>query len=201
MTGLVLWVIASAILLFVGIYWLYMLEKRLKAMEERYQKILALAEDADQATIVQFLTRLDAHEKRLAQAEGILRRFGDILPHTIQGYGVVRYSAFENVGGDQSFSLALVDARGNGAMLSSLHAREETRVYAKPLTQWRSSYSLSAEEQQALGQARQIIDGASPPNGTPSNGTASNGAASGGAPRIAKQARTAPSERGPSGAG
>jgi cbb3-type cytochrome oxidase subunit 3 len=162
MTGLVLWVIASAILLFVGIYWVYMLEKRLKAMEERYQKILALAEDTDQATIVQFLTRLDGQEKRLDQAEVALRRFGDILPHTIQGHGVVRYSAFENVGGDQSFSLALVDAHGNGAMLSGLHRRDDTRVYAKPLTQWRSSYSLSAEEQQALGRARQMIDGASP---------------------------------------
>jgi len=173
MTGLVLWVIASAILLFVGIYWVYMLEKRLKAMEERYQKILALAEDTDQATIVQFLTRLDAQEKRLGQAEGTLRRLGDILPHTIQGHGVVRYSAFENIGGDQSFSLALVDARGNGAMLSGLHAREETRVYVKPLTQWRSSYSLSAEEQQALGRARQMID--SPPSdGAPSDGAPSD---------------------------
>ncbi len=170
MTGLVLWVIASTILLFVGIYWVYTLEKRLKAMEERYQKILALAEDTDQATIVQLLTRLDAQEKRLGQAEGTLRRLGEILPHTIQGHGVVRYSAFENVGGDQSFSLALVDARGNGAMLSGLHARDDTRVYAKPLTQWRSSYSLSAEEQQALGRARQMIEG------TPSNGGAANAA-------------------------
>jgi hypothetical protein len=190
MNGLVLWVIASGLLLFVGIYWLYMLEKRFKAMEDRYQKILALAEDADQATIVQFLTRLDAQEKRLGQTEAALRRFGDILPHTIQGHGVVRYSAFENVGGDQSFSLALVDVHGNGAMLSGLQRRDDTRVYAKPLTQWRSSYSLSAEEQQALGRARQMIDGA-PPNGTPPSGASSNTA----------QAAVAPSEGAPSGMG
>lgn len=176
MNGLVLWVIASAILLFVGIYWVYMLEKRLKAMEERYQKMLALAEDTDQATIVQLLSRLDAQEKRLGQTEATLRHFASILPHTIQGHGVVRYSAFENVGGDQSFSLALVDARGNGAMLSGLHTRDDTRVYAKPLTQWRSSYSLSAEEQQALGRARQMIDG-SPSNGTPAENGPAEGAA------------------------
>ncbi len=176
MDGLVLWVIASAILLFVGIYWVYMLEKRLKAMEERYQRILALAEDTDQATIVQLLSRLDAQEKRLAQTEATLRHFGSILPHTVQGHGVIRYSAFENVGGDQSFSLALVDARGNGAMLSGLHTRDDTRVYAKPLTQWRSSYSLSAEEQQALGKARQMIDGTpsndEPPSNAPSEAAA-----------------------------
>ncbi len=159
MTGLVLWVIAATILLFVGIYWVYVLEKRLKVMEERYQKILALAEDTDQATLVQLLTRLEAQETRLGSAEAALRRLGEILPHVVQGYGIIRYSAFENVGGDQSFSLALVDAHGNGAILSGLNSRDDTRVYAKPLKQWRSSYSLSAEEQQALGQARQMIEG------------------------------------------
>jgi len=107
---------------------------------------------------VQLLTRLDAQETRIGRFEATLRQIGQILPHTIQGHGAIRYSAFENVGGDQSFSLALVDARGNGAMLSGLHSRDDTRVYAKPLTQWRSSYSLSAEEQQALGQARQMIE-------------------------------------------
>ena len=164
MNGLVPWVIAATILLFVGAYWVYTLEKRLKFSEERYQKILALADDTDQATIVQLLTRLDAQETRIGKLEATLRHFGQILPHTIQGHGVVRYSAFENVGGDQSFSLALVDERGNGAMLSGLHTRDDTRVYAKPLTQWRSSYSLSAEEQQALGQARQMVEGTLPGN-------------------------------------
>ncbi|HQE93590.1 MAG TPA: DUF4446 family protein [Anaerolineae bacterium] len=162
MTGLILWVIAATIMLFVGAYWIYTLEKRLKTLEERYRKILALAEDTDQATLVQLLTRLDAQETCTAGIEATLRQFVHVLPHTIQGHGVVRYSAFENVGGDQSFSLALVDARGNGVMLSGLHARDDTRVYAKPLTQWRSSYSLSAEEQQALGQARQMIEGTPP---------------------------------------
>lgn len=160
MNGLVPWVIASTILLFVGAYWIYTLEKRLKALEERYQKILALAEDTDQATIVQLLSRLDAQETRVGKFEATLRQFGQILPHTIQGHSIIRYSAFENVGGNQSFSLALLDAHGTGALLSCLHSRDDARVYAKPLTQWRSSYSLSAEEQQALGQARQMIEGA-----------------------------------------
>lgn len=154
---LVPWVIASTILLFVGLYGFFQLEKRVKGMEERYQKILALADEADQATIVQILTRLDQQSQRLGQIEATQRRHSAILPHTIQGHGIVRYSAFSDVGGDQSFSLALVDERGNGALISSLHGREETRLYAKPLVQWRSSYSLGAEEQQALGQARQMV--------------------------------------------
>lgn len=162
MNALTPWVVASTILLFIGAYWVYTLEKRLLASEVRYKKMLALAEDADQVTIVKLLTRLDAYETRMGQIEATLRRLSAILPHTIQGHGIVRYSAFENVGGDQSFSLALVDERGNGAVVSGLHVRDDTRVYAKPLTQWRSSYSLSAEEQQALGHARQMIEGKEP---------------------------------------
>jgi len=88
-----------------------------------------------------------------------MTRLLQALPHTIQGYGVVRYDAFENVAGDQSFSLALVDVEGSGVMLSGLHSRADTRVYAKALKQWQAGYGFSAEEQQALGLARQVLEG------------------------------------------
>ncbi len=158
MGGLIFYVIASAVLLFVGAYWVYTLEKRFQALEARYQKILALADDADEATIAQLLARFEDQETRLGQAEATVAQLHQALTHTIQGYGVVRYNAFENVGGEQSFSLALVDEEGNGALLTGLHARADTRVYAKSLAQWRSTYSLSAEEQQVLGKARQVLE-------------------------------------------
>ncbi|MBN1487775.1 MAG: DUF4446 family protein [Anaerolineae bacterium] len=154
------WIVAATIMVFVAAYWIYTLEKRFKTLEDRYQRILALAEESDEVTIGQLLTRLDDCGARIGQIEATLKRFNNLLPHTIQGYGTVRYQAFPNVGGDQSFSLALVDGRGNGVMLTGLHGRDVTRVYAKPLVQWRTSYSLSAEEQQSLGQARQIVEGA-----------------------------------------
>jgi len=159
MNALVPWVIAMTILLFVAAYWIYTLEKRLKAMETRYGKVLDLAEDADQATIAQFLTRLSGYELQMEHLENHLRYIESILPHTIQGLGIVRYSAFNSVGGDQSFSLALVDAAGNGALVSSLHIHADTRVYAKPLKTWQSANSLGAEEKQALGRARQMVEG------------------------------------------
>jgi hypothetical protein len=109
-----------------------------KALDVRYQKILALAEETDQATIVQLLTRLEARESQVVEMEAAMTRLLQALPHTIQGYGVVRYDAFENVAGDQSFSLALVDMEGSGVMLSGLHSRADTRVYAKALKQWQA---------------------------------------------------------------
>ncbi|MBN2005005.1 MAG: DUF4446 family protein [Anaerolineae bacterium] len=160
---LIPWVIASTLLLFFGAYWIYMLEKRFQTIEARYKKILALAEETDQATVVQFLTRLDGQNTKLQNLQSAVAQLTGVTSHVIQGYSVIRYSAYENVGGDQSFSVALVDGTGTGIMLSGLNTRDETRVYAKPLVQWRSSYTLSAEEQQALGQARQVSEGKAPP--------------------------------------
>lgn len=67
--------------------------------------------------------------------------------------GLVRYNPFEETGGNQSFALALLDADGDGWVLSSLHARSGTRVYAKAISGGRSETALSDEETAALRQA------------------------------------------------
>jgi len=153
---LIPWVIASTLLLFLAAYWIYTLEKRFNGLEKQYKRVLALSESGDQATLADFLHRLEEQNTRLQAAEGGLSQIQGILPHIIQGYGVQRYQGFPNVGGDQSFSIALVDGCGSGFLLSGLHGRDETRVYAKPLIQWRSSYSLSAEEQTFVALARKM---------------------------------------------
>ena len=73
--------------------------------------------------------------------------------------GLVRYNPFEETGGNQSFALALLDADGNGWVLSSLHARSGTRVYAKAITRGRSEAALSEEENAAIGQATGALTG------------------------------------------
>ena len=68
-----------------------------------------------------------------------------------QRLGVVRYNPFDDTGGNQSFVVALLDADGDGVLLTSLHSRQATRLYAKPVRGGRSDASLSAEEVEALG--------------------------------------------------
>ena len=67
---------------------------------------------------------------------------------------VVRYDAFEEMGGRLSWSLALLDDGGDGVVLTSIRGRNEARTYAKSVTAWRSDQELSPEETEAITHAR-----------------------------------------------
>jgi hypothetical protein len=69
---------------------------------------------------------------------------------SVQRVGLVRFNPFEETGGNQSFALAMTDANGDGFVISSLHARAGTRLYAKSIAAGRSDAALSAEEAEAL---------------------------------------------------
>ncbi|HHY38945.1 MAG TPA: DUF4446 family protein [Clostridia bacterium] len=90
--------------------------------------------------------RLEALEKEL----GIL---STDLDSCIRRVGLVRFRAFDDVGCDLSFSIALLDAKSNGVVITSLYGRQESRVYAKPIKEGKSNYPLSPEEIEALRQA------------------------------------------------
>jgi hypothetical protein len=67
---------------------------------------------------------------------------------------VVRYDAFEEMGGRLSWSLALLDDGGDGVVLTSIRGRNEARTYAKSVVSWRSDQELSPEEEEAVSHAR-----------------------------------------------
>ena len=159
---LIPWVIATTILLFVAAYWIYALEQRMRGFAAQYQDLLriseALAKAPDQPALLPLVTRLNGHDTRLQDVEKAQGELAAVLRHSVQGLGVMRYSAFEGIGGDQSFSVALVDSSGRGTVITGLHNGDSMRVYAKPLQNWRSSYSLSADEQRALSEARGFVE-------------------------------------------
>jgi len=68
--------------------------------------------------------------------------------------GVVRFNPFQDTGGDQSFAFALLNAKGDGIVISSLHGREGTRIYAKPIKELKSEYHLTEEEIKAIEKAQ-----------------------------------------------
>ncbi|HNR97262.1 MAG TPA: DUF4446 family protein [Anaerolineae bacterium] len=87
----------------------------------------------------------------LAEQTRLLEETGRL---SLQHAAIVRYNPFRDTGSDQSFALALADSRGNGVVLSSLHARDGTRVYGKALTAWESAHALTDEEKSAIARAR-----------------------------------------------
>ena len=68
----------------------------------------------------------------------------------LQNWALIRFKAFQNTGSDQSFALALLDAAGDGVVMSSLSGRDESRVYCKPVEHGQSVYPLTDEEIEAI---------------------------------------------------
>ena len=68
----------------------------------------------------------------------------------IQKIGIVRYSAFKDMGSDLSFTLALLDEKNDGVILNGIYSRELSNIYAKPIKNGKSTYTLSEEEKQAI---------------------------------------------------
>jgi len=87
----------------------------------------------------------------LRQEVAALRREGaDALRHL----AVVRYDAFDDMGGHLSWSVALLDDAGDGVVLTSIHGRSDARTYAKSVTGWSSEQQLSPQESEAIQRAR-----------------------------------------------
>jgi hypothetical protein len=95
--------------------------------------------------------------ERLEQAVRMLnatdKRQQVLIDGSVRQVALVRFDAFEDVGGRLSFSCALLDDHGTGVVLTSINGRQETRVYAKPVTMGSSSYNLSTEEAEAIREA------------------------------------------------
>lgn len=79
---------------------------------------------------------------------------GDATKSHLQKMGFVRFNPFNDTGGDQSFCLAILDGHDTGIVISSLHSREQTRIYAKRIVAGKTEgVELSREEAEALNRA------------------------------------------------
>lgn len=107
------------------------------------------------------------HLKERVKTEDDIRSNGERLEElerkmksAVRYVGAVRYDAFEDTGGQQSFSLAFFDEEGNGALITTLYGREDCRVFSKLLEGGRTDRSMTREEQKAVevaGSKRQTV--------------------------------------------
>ena len=112
------------------------------------------ARDGDLGVDAPALEALDALLRRVASLCDRLDVAEGLGARMIQRVGVVRFNPFPDTGGNQSFAVALLDSRGDGVVLSSLHSRAGTRLYLKQITTGKAETALSEEETEAIRRAR-----------------------------------------------
>lgn len=116
-----------------------------------------LTRGMDNANIEEIVTRyiqqVEELEKHLEELKKGQLAQGKTLLTAVQRVGLVRFNAFDDVGGKLSFAAALLDEKGNGVVFSTISGRTETRTYAKRVVGGRSEWALSDEEYQAIQQA------------------------------------------------
>ncbi|MBI5787104.1 MAG: DUF4446 family protein [Candidatus Niyogibacteria bacterium] len=140
-------VLASDILALAAIVWLVAFEIRLrKLFRGRKAKDLEDVLKDVQAEIRSFTEKGSEIDATFEDVEKRLKR-------SAQNIGLVRFNPYSNAGGNQSFSLAVLDQDQNGFVLTNLYNREASRVYAKPVIGGESQHQLSEEEKEAIAKA------------------------------------------------
>lgn len=116
----------------------YMFFKKKKKEPENIEEILASFDDL---------------KRKVKELEGEVEEMRKRSRTSIQGVGVVRFNPFSDVGGDQSFSLAMLDGDKNGAVITGFYSREGSNVYGKAIKGGNSDYALAEEEKEAIAMA------------------------------------------------
>ena len=106
-----------------------------------------------QAVLEHESARVDGLARSIDQIERRLPGMDELDRRSIQRVGLVRFNPFEDTGGQQSFALALLDAKADGVVITSLHSRQQSRIYLKAISGGASDTALSKEEADAVKKA------------------------------------------------
>ncbi|MDO8600606.1 MAG: DUF4446 family protein [bacterium] len=122
-------------------------------LRAKWQKLFG-SESKDQGKllkeILERIVRLETGHETLEPRVGILEKISQI---SVQKTAFRRFNPFGNTGGDQSFTLVLLDRENNGVIVSSLYTREGVRMYGKEVGGGKAKQPLSEEEKEVLEEA------------------------------------------------
>ena len=106
-----------------------------------------------QETIENYIKRIEEVQKENNDLKNYCKQLDSTLATSIQKIGLVRYNAFKDTGSDLSFTLALLNEKNTGVVLNGIYSREMSNIYAKPVKDGKSTYTLSEEEIEAIQKA------------------------------------------------
>ena len=143
-----IWFLFAALILAIGnLIWLASFEFRMKKLF-RGKK----AEDL-QDVLYELQGGLKYFAEREKEMDEFLKHVEKRLSRSAKHLGIVRFNPYSGTGGDQSFSVAVLDEQRNGFVMSGLYARDNSRIYAKPVEKGESLHPLSGEEKEAIQKA------------------------------------------------
>lgn len=103
--------------------------------------------------MISHIERVDEVERHVSELSTEQDRQHNQLVRAVQRVGLVKYDAFDDMGGQLSFALALLDDTGDGVLVTTICGRQETHTYAKDIRAGKAMVALSLEEQQAIKKA------------------------------------------------
>lgn len=132
----------------------FMLSSKLKKLRKQYVQFMdGSGVEELEGIIIQLKQRMQQQEEGHAKLAKSVDSLRDTLKKKKGNVGIHRYNAFAERGSDLSFSIAVVNDMQDGMVLSGLHGRDQTFVYAKPVKEGQSAYTLTPEELEALNLA------------------------------------------------
>ena len=146
----------TTILLTIVIFWQLVITLILLKFFRAYQTLTSGIDKKDFSSVLLSLKQhAKQSDKHLSNLDSHIDQINTRLQTHIQKMGFVRYNPFGNTGGDQSFCLCLLDENNHGILLTSLHTRQQTRIYTKLISAGKSADSaqLSKEEAQCIKKA------------------------------------------------
>lgn len=131
-----------------------MMSLRLRKIRREYALLRGDGNERDViAAVARFARRLETLDQRIDSVAKDLEADKATGRFALQRFHLVRFDAFEEMGGRLSFSAALLDDHGDGLVVTSINGRTETRTYAKPIRNLQSDHNLSDEERAAIAGA------------------------------------------------
>lgn len=145
--------IAAAAVAVLGIALALALHVRLRRVRAAQQALLGTGGSDLVDFAVSLQGRVDGVHRTIDDLAAALARMERRVDSTVSRLAVVRYDAYEQTGGHQSASVALLDASRSGVVLSAIQGRDYARIYVKELDDGRAAVALSPEEQEAVERA------------------------------------------------
>jgi hypothetical protein len=155
--------LAGSVLGVVAVVGWLTLQHRFQRFARPYEELARAAEKDGVSTALQAqILGVERNSERIQAAMDYAHRIETQLGFALQGVGFLKYDAFEDIRGSQSYSLCLLDVHRNGFVITSIAGRNDYRGYAKPVVNGVCDLALSDEEKQVLEMAKERLGKTTP---------------------------------------